>query len=134
MTDAAIKLQDVDVGYRSRLLFSGLNLEIPKGSFHALLGANGAGKTTLIRMLLGLLATSAGDVDVLGGPPDRSRRQRLGYVPQNLGLWRDLTADERLEGPCIVEELDSTIALPPGTSAVVDSVGNVVITLEEGVR
>jgi ABC-type multidrug transport system ATPase subunit len=61
-----------------------------------LLGANGAGKTTLIRMLLGLLTTSDGDVEVLGGPPDRAHRERLGYVPQNLGLYTDLTVAENV--------------------------------------
>jgi ABC-type multidrug transport system ATPase subunit len=61
-----------------------------------LLGANGAGKTTLIRMLLGLIATTTGDVELLGGPPDRELRRRLGYVPQGLGLYRDLTVRENL--------------------------------------
>ena len=66
------------------------------GEVVGLLGANGAGKTTLIRMLLGLLSTSEGHVEVLGGAPDRERRRRLGYVPQNLGLYRDLTVSENL--------------------------------------
>jgi ABC-type multidrug transport system ATPase subunit len=48
-------------------------------------------------MLLGLLATTAGRVQVLGGPPDRAHRRRLGYVPQNLGLYRDLTVAENLD-------------------------------------
>jgi ABC-2 type transport system ATP-binding protein/ribosome-dependent ATPase len=61
-----------------------------------LLGANGAGKTTLIRMLLGLLATSRGQVLLFGEPPSRRTRQRLGYVPQTLGLYDDLTPAENL--------------------------------------
>jgi len=71
-------------------------MHVRAGEVVGLLGANGAGKTTLIRMLLGLLGTSAGTVEVLGGPPDRARRRRLGYVPQNLGLYRDLTLQENL--------------------------------------
>ena len=66
------------------------------GEVVGLLGANGAGKTTLIRMLLGLLAATEGLVEILGGPPDREHRRRLGYVPQNLGLYRDLTVAENL--------------------------------------
>jgi ABC-2 type transport system ATP-binding protein/ribosome-dependent ATPase len=61
-----------------------------------LLGANGAGKTTLIRMLLGLLATSGGQVLLFGEPPSRRTRQRIGYVPQTLGLYDDLTPAENL--------------------------------------
>ena len=47
-----------------------------------------------------------------------------------------LAAGDAFDGPCIVEELDSTIVLPPGTSATVDAVGNIIITLhpEEGSR
>ncbi|MGZ4649731.1 MAG: ATP-binding cassette domain-containing protein, partial [Kineosporiaceae bacterium] len=73
-----------------------VSMHVEPGEVVGLLGANGAGKTTLIRMLLGLLTTTEGEVAVLGGPPDRARRRRLGYVPQNLGLYRDLTAEENL--------------------------------------
>ncbi|EGD53316.1 ABC transporter ATP-binding protein [Gordonia neofelifaecis NRRL B-59395] len=73
-----------------------VSMTVAPGEVVGLLGANGAGKTTLIRMLLGLLATTEGAVEVLGGPPDRTRRARLGYVPQNLGLYRDLTVAENL--------------------------------------
>ena len=74
----------------------GVSMHVGAGEVVGLLGATGAGKTTLIRMLLGLLATTAGTVEVLGGPPDRDHRRRLGYVPQNLGLYRDLTLLENL--------------------------------------
>jgi ABC-2 type transport system ATP-binding protein len=73
-----------------------VTMHVAPGEVVGLLGANGAGKTTLIRMLLGLLSTSAGTVGLLGGPPDRERRRRLGYVPQGLGLYRDLTVSENL--------------------------------------
>jgi ABC-type multidrug transport system ATPase subunit len=73
-----------------------VSMQVAPSEVVGLLGANGAGKTTLIRMLLGVLATSAGQVEVLGGPPDRAHRGRLGYVPQNLGLYRDMTVAENL--------------------------------------
>ena len=61
------------------------------GEVVGLLGANGAGKTTLIRLLLGLLRPTSGRVLLFGRPPSRETRGRLGYVPQGLGLWEDLT-------------------------------------------
>ena len=73
-----------------------VTMGVGPGEIVGLLGANGAGKTTLIRMLLGLIATTTGDVELLGGPPDRERRRRLGYVPQGMGLYRDLTVRENL--------------------------------------
>jgi ABC-type multidrug transport system ATPase subunit len=69
---------------------------LERGEVVGLLGANGAGKTTLLRLLLGLLAPSGGSVELLGGAPDRGRRSRLGYVPQGLGLYGDLTVAENL--------------------------------------
>lgn len=76
MTEVAIALHDVDVGYRSRPLFCGLTLEIPKGSFHALLGANGTGKTTLLKTIAGILPPLRGRVEYADGT------DVIGYVPQ----------------------------------------------------
>jgi len=73
-----------------------VTMSVGPGEVVGLLGANGAGKTTLIRMLLGLIPVTSGDVELLGGPPDRERRSGLGYVPQGLGLYRDLTVQENL--------------------------------------
>jgi ABC-2 type transport system ATP-binding protein len=74
-----------------------VSLRVGPGEIVGLLGANGAGKTTLIRMLLGLLPASSGTVALFGAPPSRLTRQRLGYVPQGLGLYDDLTVAENLE-------------------------------------
>lgn len=74
----------------------GVDLQVCRGEVVGLLGANGAGKTTVIRMLLGLLHATAGQVWLFGEPPSRRTRQRLGYVPQGLGLYDDLTPAENL--------------------------------------
>ena len=74
----------------------GVQLTVLPGEVVGLLGANGAGKTTLIRCLLGLIRISDGDVRLFGLPPSRATRARLGYVPQGLGLYEDLTVAENL--------------------------------------
>ena len=73
-----------------------VSFEVAHGEVVGLLGANGAGKTTTIRMLLGLLSPTIGAADLLGGPPDRARRRRLGYVPQGLGLYATLSVRQNV--------------------------------------
>jgi ABC-type multidrug transport system ATPase subunit len=78
------------------LAVDSVDLTVAAGEVVGLIGANGSGKTTLIRMLLGLLAPTAGGVRLFGEPPSRRTRARLGYVPQSLGLYEDLTVAENL--------------------------------------
>lgn len=73
-----------------------VSLLVEAGEVVGLLGANGAGKTTTIRMLLGLSRPTAGEALLDGAPPTRQSRSRLGYVPQSLGLYAELTVSENL--------------------------------------
>ena len=96
MTGALLSATGVTRRFGSLLAVDGVDLEVRAGEVVGMVGANGAGKTTLIRMLLGLLHPSAGQVRLLGEPPSRRTRARLGYVPQGLGLYEDLTVAENL--------------------------------------
>jgi ABC-2 type transport system ATP-binding protein len=73
-----------------------VDIKVEPGEVVGLLGANGAGKTTLIRMALGLMMPTSGSVLLFDRPPSRETRLRLGYVPQSLGLYEDLTVAENL--------------------------------------
>ncbi|MGH2470471.1 MAG: metal ABC transporter ATP-binding protein, partial [Chloroflexota bacterium] len=80
-----------------RTLWSGVDLEIPRGEFVAILGPNGAGKSTLVKALLGLAPLSAGTAQVLGRPPGQKRRE-IGYLPQR----RSFDAGVRVRGLDVV--------------------------------
>ncbi len=71
-----------------------VDLAVNDGEVVGLLGSNGAGKTTVIRLLLGLLRPSNGTALLFDAPPSMSTRRRVGYVPQTLGLYDDLTVQE----------------------------------------
>ncbi|PJI86613.1 ABC transporter ATP-binding protein [Luteimicrobium subarcticum] len=94
---AAVEAVAVTRRFGSFTAVDAVTMTVEPGEVVGLLGANGAGKTTLMRMLLGLLPTSEGTVRLLGGPPNRERRRNIGYVPQNLGLYRDMTLLENLQ-------------------------------------
>ena len=78
-----------------------LDLRVEAGRFYGFLGPNGAGKSTTIKMLTGLLAPSAGRIQILGediSDPARALavKRRIGVVPENLALWDNLTGREYL--------------------------------------
>ncbi len=72
-----------------------VNIEIRAGAMTGLVGPDGAGKTTLIRVLAGLMKPSAGEVQILGGPPALALED-IGYMPQRFGLYEDLSVIENL--------------------------------------
>jgi zinc/manganese transport system ATP-binding protein len=88
-TAPALSLRGARVSFGERTLWDGLDLDVTPGEFVAVLGPNGSGKTTLVRVLLGLLPLSAGEVRIAGRPPRRGS-PAIGYVPQQKALDPDL--------------------------------------------
>ena len=95
MTPTA-RMTGVRKTYGSAVALEGLDLVLEPGRVYGLLGANGSGKTTSIRSLLGLLLPDAGEIELLGGPPDDARRARTGYLPEHRGLHHDRKVEHQL--------------------------------------
>ncbi|MFA0834126.1 MAG: ABC transporter ATP-binding protein [Methanobacterium formicicum] len=75
-----------------------LNLQVKKGEIYGLLGPNGAGKTTLIKMLCSVLNPTSGQARVLGEEiPDGKVVSKIGYMPQETGLYLGLTVDQNMK-------------------------------------
>ena len=75
-----------------------LSFSIDEGGLYGLIGPNGAGKSTAIRIMTGLIKASEGEVDVLGYKPQQADvRPLVGYKPQEMALYQDLTVRENLE-------------------------------------
>lgn len=78
--------------YGARTAVQDLSFQVPAGSIYGVLGPNGAGKSTTLRMLVGVLRPSAGRISMLGGPITRETMRRVGYLPEERGLYRSMSA------------------------------------------
>ena len=86
----AVRLQGVTKAFGKRTAVSDLNLDVPRGVVYGLLGPNGSGKTTTIRMIMGILHPDSGSVSLFGGDPDVTRRTKVGYLPEERGVYRKM--------------------------------------------
>ena len=73
-----------------------ISFVVERGEIFGLLGPNGAGKTTTIRMVLDLFRPDRGTVSVLGGPMTEDKKNRIGYMPEERGLYQDLALERCL--------------------------------------
>ena len=84
-------------GKRGQPALRGVDLELPRGAAFGLIGLNGAGKTTLIKILLGIVRPTSGEVRLLDGDPlDPAVRARVGYLPERLHLPHSFTPKQFL--------------------------------------
>jgi ABC-2 type transport system ATP-binding protein len=90
MTDIAAALTAVTKTFGHVKAVTDLNVTVPAGSIFGFLGPNGAGKTTSIRMLVGILRPDRGAVSVLGASEPARIKPRLGYLPEEKGLYRKM--------------------------------------------
>ena len=97
MTDGyAVRLEGVTKRFSGHTAVDQLDLEIPRGSIYGLLGPNGSGKTTSIRMIMGILLPDEGRVTLLGADPAQTRRQKVGYLPEERGVYKKMRVLELL--------------------------------------
>jgi ABC-2 type transport system ATP-binding protein len=96
---SAMETQGLGKRYGRRWALSDCSLAIPEGRVIGLVGPNGAGKTTLLHLAVGLLAPTAGTIEVLGGRPAEGPEQlgRVGFVAQDTPTYARLTVAQHLQ-------------------------------------
>ncbi|HWR64595.1 MAG TPA: ATP-binding cassette domain-containing protein [Bellilinea sp.] len=72
------------------------SFSVEPGEIFGLLGPNGAGKTTIIRIILDIFKADSGNVSIMGGPMTEGKKNRLGYLPEERGLYQDVQLDRSL--------------------------------------
>lgn len=97
LSHIAIQATDLVKRFADFVAVDHISFAVNKGEIYGLLGPNGSGKTTTIEILCGLLRASSGEAYVLGAKvPDRRTAPRIGYMPQELAMYRGLTVHENL--------------------------------------
>jgi ABC-2 type transport system ATP-binding protein len=96
-TGPAIEVAHVAFSYGRLQVFDDLNLTVPRGGAYGLLGPNGAGKSTLMRLLTGRLRPAQGEIRVLGERPHPKLTAQIGYMPQAVALYMELSARENID-------------------------------------
>lgn len=121
-SESAIYVDNISKWYGDFQAVKELSFEVRYGEVFALLGPNGAGKSTSIRMILDIIKPDAGTIRVLGGPMSEATKNRIGYLPEERGLYKDVKvlemmiylgklkgmsgADAKREATALLEQLD----------------------------
>ncbi len=92
----AVSVRGVSKDFDSKRAVDDLSFDVPAGSIFGLLGPNGAGKTTMIRMILKILLPDTGTVRILGRELDEDGKKRVGYLPEERGLYKGMRVGEHL--------------------------------------
>ena len=92
---AIIECKDISKSFGEKVAIEDINLEIPEGRIFGLLGPNGAGKTTLIRIINRITIPNSGQVLFKGSPISQSDVEKIGYMPEERGLYRKMKVGEQ---------------------------------------
>ena len=85
-----VKVNNLRKAFGDTVAVEDVSFEVQPGEVFGLLGPNGAGKTTTIRMMLDIFKPDAGSIELFGGPLDAAGRDRIGYMPEERGLYPHL--------------------------------------------
>ncbi len=93
---ATVKVSHINKTFGDVRAVQDVSFEVYPGEILGLLGPNGAGKTTTIRIMLDIFAPDSGQVEIFDGKLDESRKNRIGYMPEERGLYKDLKLEPTL--------------------------------------
>src|SRR5262245_22827108 len=95
--DAAISLRGLVKSFGEFRAVDGVTLDVPRGHVFGLIGPNGAGKTTIIRMIMDIIRPDTGEIRMFDGLDPERAKGRIGYLPEERGLYRKMKVIEMLE-------------------------------------
>jgi len=105
-----VEVRDVVKRYDQFVAVDGISFQVRPGIMYGLLGPNGAGKTTTIRMIMNIIAPDSGSVTIFGEPNGERTARRIGYLPEERGLYRKMKVSSHLTFLGEIRGLDRTTA------------------------
>ena len=91
-----VEIMNISKRFGDTLAVDALSFDVKPGEIFGLLGPNGAGKTTCIRMVLDIFKPDSGEIRVLDGPMNEEKKNRIGYLPEERGLYQDISLERCL--------------------------------------
>jgi ABC-2 type transport system ATP-binding protein len=91
-----IEIRNVTKKFGDFIAVNDLTLNVPKGSIYGFIGPNGSGKTTTLRMLMNIIYQDSGDISIFGEKYRQSFKDRIGYLPEERGLYKSMKIRELL--------------------------------------
>jgi ABC-2 type transport system ATP-binding protein len=91
-----VEMSHISKSFGTLKAVNDVSFEVEKGEIFGLLGPNGAGKTTAIRIMLDIFKPDDGTASILGGPMTESKKDRIGYMPEERGMYQDIPLDRCL--------------------------------------
>ena len=105
-----VNLDRISKAYENKIAVKDLSLQIDSGVMFGLLGPNGAGKTSSIRMMIGITMPDSGVVNLFGKPFTRESLKRVGYLPEERGLYKKMKVMDQLVFMGELRGLDPAVA------------------------
>ena len=91
-----IEVSNISKSFGATQAVADVSFAVERGEIFGLLGPNGAGKTTTIRIILDIFKSENGTVSILGGPMNEAKKDRIGYMPEERGLYQDIALENCL--------------------------------------
>lgn len=92
----AVEVNEIHKSFGANHAVDGVSFSVERGEIFGLLGPNGAGKTTTIRIMLDIFKADSGTVSILGGPMSAEKKELIGYMPEERGLYQDIPLERCL--------------------------------------
>ena len=96
-SNTAIEITNVTKTFGKHVAVDELSLSVPQGSVYGFIGPNGSGKTTTLRMIMNILYPDSGQIRVFGEPLKSTLCDRIGYMPEERGIYRRMKVRELLQ-------------------------------------